>query len=153
MQHPDAVFFDEITRDLIGLPLSHLWNGYGSALFLEFGALEPRKRRDGSPGQPWGERSVAVGFGWRIEGRKSIICGSWSEKDKWERGFSVLRGQVVTSVSLFGRLPEIDIGFSNGAHCLSFSTDERHPEWTVFTGRSRKRRWLHFKNGRFKIER
>jgi hypothetical protein len=152
MHHRDTAIFEEFTGGLTGLPLSHLWNGVGSALFLEFGALRPRKRRDGSPADPTGEMTVMIEWSWRIEGKRSIICGSWSEEDKWERGFSVLRGQTVTSTTLFGRLPEIDIGFSNGAHCLSFMTAEGHPQWAVLARRGTRRRSIFFKNGQFRFD-
>ncbi|WP_129219386.1 hypothetical protein [Lichenibacterium ramalinae] len=35
----------------IGMPVSHVWRGHGSALFIELGALAPRTRRDGSRGR------------------------------------------------------------------------------------------------------
>lgn len=37
---------------LVGMPVSHVWQGHGSALFLEPGELAPRVRLDGSLGDP-----------------------------------------------------------------------------------------------------
>ena len=43
-----ATFADALT----GLPVSHVWRGHGSALFVEFGRLQSQTRRDGSSGAP-----------------------------------------------------------------------------------------------------
>jgi hypothetical protein len=52
--------FEDFTHTLIGLPLSYIWIGYGSAIFLEFGALQPRLRRDGSEGNPRGAWTLMI---------------------------------------------------------------------------------------------
>ena len=124
MQVNETDLFLDFKRGLIDLPVSHLWTGYGSTLFLELGNLTPRILHNGKDGKPNGEMSIMIQWSWRIEGRKSIICGSWSDEHDWVRGLSLLRNKTITDVSLFGRLPEIDIAFSNGAHCLSFMTEK-----------------------------
>ena len=70
-----------------GMPVSHSWRGYGSALFLEFGNLTAQLRNDGSPWlrkdgsalHPNGEVTLMIEWSWRIEDEHSIICGSWSD--------------------------------------------------------------------------
>ena len=89
-------------------------------------------------------------FGWRIEGRKLIICGDGSEEEKFVRGFSVLRDQELLRIALFGRLPEIELDFANGARCLSFIAYQGHPTWAIFD-RNRKET-LHSRYGRLEIE-
>lgn len=93
--------FEEFTRDFIGLPLSHIWRGRGSAIFLEFGNLTPATdvRRDGSQKNPQGEAGIMIEWSWRIEGKKSILCGSWSDEDRWERGFSMIRNQKLVALT------------------------------------------------------
>lgn len=152
MHRQNLTLFDKFTRDLTNQPLSHVWTGYGSALFLDFGTLAPTVLRDGRDGEPLGEMSVMVDFGWRIEGRKSIICGSWSDDDKWERGFSVIRNQHLASISPFGRLLEIDLAFSNGAHCVIFNSGQGYPEWAIFDRRAGKCRTLHVQFGKLGLE-
>jgi hypothetical protein len=57
-----------------GMPVSHFWRGYGSALFLEFGLLSaqldkdgsPRLRRDGTSRNPLGEVTLMIEWSWRI---------------------------------------------------------------------------------------
>jgi hypothetical protein len=122
--------FAEFAAPLIGLPVSHIWRGYGSAIFLEFGSLhEGRIRRNGSPGNPKGEWTLMIEWSWRIEGKRRIWCGSWSDEERWPRAFACLNEKTVTSLQLFGRIPEIDIGLSNGLHLLSMMTAEGDPEW------------------------
>lgn len=68
---------------LIGLPVAHSWRGYGSAIFLEFGALTAQTRMNGTPANPRGEMGLMIQWSWRIEGRRSILCGSWSDEARW----------------------------------------------------------------------
>jgi hypothetical protein len=123
---------------LIGLPLSRLWRGHGSAIFLEFGRLAPstRTRRDGTPHDPSGEFGLMIQWSWRVERGSSIICGSWSEEPLWEPIFDLLRSQAVVDLSLLGRIPEIVVTLSESLHVLSFMTAEGDPQWSLFDRRS-----------------
>ena len=124
---PDFISF---ASPLLGLPVSHVWRGIGSAIFLEFGELRPgRIRRDGSPGNPSGEWTLGIEWSWRIEGKRRIWCGSWSDEERWPRAFACLKGANVRTVSIYGRLPEISLDLSNGLHLLSMMTSEGDPEW------------------------
>jgi hypothetical protein len=121
--------FNEFCKPMVGLPVATLWQGYGSAIFLEFGMVQPRRRRDGSPRNPRGEWTLMIEWSWRIEGKRRIWCGSWSEGERWPRAFKRLAGASVDSVGLVGRISEIDIGLSNGLHVVSMMTREGDPEW------------------------
>jgi len=149
---PLAASFEEFCLPLIGLPVSNIWQGYGSAIFLEFGRLEIRRRRDGSPGNPRGDWGLMIEWSWRIEGRRRIWCGSWSDGARWPRAFSCLLHTTVSSISLFGRLPEIDVGFSNGLHVLSMMTRESDPEWALFNRQVEHGVALFVRAGRLTIE-
>jgi hypothetical protein len=124
-----SVDFVSFTTPLINLPLSRIWQGYGSAIFLEFGTVQRRQRRDGSPGNPRGEWTLMIEWSWRIEGKRRVWCGSWSDGARWPRAFARMEGARVDSVSLYGRLPEIDLKLSNGLHLLSMVTVEGDPDW------------------------
>ncbi len=140
--------FKRVAADLVGMEVGHLWRGYGSAIFLEFGALSPRRvRRDGSLGNPLGELTICIEWSWRIEGATSIICGSWSEEELWEPAFDLLRGSRVTGLSLFGRLPEISLALSEDRHLLSFATAEGQPAWNLTDRRSSPDVWLSVRDG------
>lgn len=136
-----------MTAHLVGLPVSHVWQGAGSALFLEFGALRPRFRRDGSPRNPDGEMGLMVEWGWRIEGRRSILCGSDSDERTWPRAWALLRRAAVARVGLLGHLPEIELVLSNGARVLSFRTTSGDPDWTLFDRREPDTRWVTVRRG------
>lgn len=140
--------FNRIAADLVGVKVGHLWRGYGSAIFLEFGSLTAgRIRRDGSPGNPVGELTIGIEWSWRIENAESIICGSWSEEELWEPAFERVRHSTLTSLSTFGRLPEIDLAFADGLHLVSFMTAEGQPEWSLADRRSTPHTWLTVRNG------
>jgi hypothetical protein len=139
--------FEDFSAPLIGLPVTHLWQGHGSAIILEFGRLAVGGRRGGASRHPSGEMSLMIEWSWRIEGRRSILCGSWSEQRRRERGLAVLRDSVVADATLFGRLGEIDVGFANGAHLLSFMTAEGDPVWTLFDRRDAEVRWIGVRRG------
>ena len=142
---------EEFTSKLINMPVSHVWRGYGSALFLEFGEFQPSLKRDGTQGAPRGHMSLMIEGSWRIEDDRSILCGSWSDEELWEKAFSRLLGNTVAEVSLFSRLPEIDLGLSNGLHVLSFMTADGLPEWTIFDRSQASERWLSVEEGGLKI--
>lgn len=118
-----------------GLPVSHVWRGHGSALVIEFGLLVPSTRRDGLPGDAQGEISLMVEWSWRIEGERSIVCGSWSDEELWETVFARVVGQRVIDMKTFGHLPEILLSLSGGLHVASFMTAEGDPAWTLFDRR------------------
>jgi len=147
--------FDEFRRALIGLDVSHVWRGYGSALFVEFGALKTDvgTRRDGSQCNPQGELCLMVEWSWRIENRTSILCGSWSDESIWQATFDRLKGAQVAEASLFGRLLEISIELTNGLFIVSFMTAEGDPEWALGDCRaSEASRWLSVQDGQLRIE-
>jgi hypothetical protein len=142
--------FAEFCEPLIGLPVNHVWRGYGSAIFLEFGKLRPTIRSDGKRGNPNGEISLMVEWSWRIEGIRSILCGSWSDATLWPKAFAKLKKAKVTDVSLLGRLNEVDIGLSNKIHVVSFSTIEGYPQWTIFNRKADS--WVTVRNGSLHVE-
>lgn len=140
--------FDRIAADLIGIKAGHLWRGYGSAIFVEFGSLSPgRRRRDGSPGPPRGEFTLRIEWSWRIENSNSILCGSWSEEELWEPTFDLLRNAHVSGLSIFGRLPEIDLALTGGLHLVSLMTAEGQPSWSLTDQRSTPHIWLTVHDG------
>ena len=123
--------FAHFTETLIGLPVSRVWQGYGSAIFLEFGRLHSTRKRDGQPGSPRGEWTLMIEWSWRVEGARHIWCGSWSDGERWPRVFARLLNGSVVSLQLEGRLPEIHFTLTNGLHLLSTMTAEGDPAWAL----------------------
>lgn len=138
MTEAEALAFQKFSSPLIGLPVTHIWRGYGSAIFLEFGELQNRVLPNGRElRNPSGQMGLMIEWSWRIEGKRLIWCGSWSDESRWSRIFGKLLNANVTKVLLFGRLPEIDIQLSNGLHVVSMMTAEGNPEWAL-SSRDRK---------------
>jgi hypothetical protein len=137
---------------LIGLPLSHLWRGHGSAIFLEFGRLTPTTRRTGVVGNPNGEMGPNDPVSWRIENRTSIVCGSWSEERLWEPTFDLLRNRSIVDLSVMGRLPEVVVALAEDRYVSSFMTAEGDPSWALFDRRSDSLRTLNVRGGILNID-
>jgi hypothetical protein len=147
--------FNRLAADLSGLTVGHLWRGHGSAIFLEFGELRaPRdpdgslsRRRDGSLLNPQGEITVGIEWNWRIETATSILCGSGCEDERLEPGLDLLRASYVQGLSLVGRLPEIDLAFTNGLHLVTFMTAEGQPDWSLTDRRTSPQTWVTVRRG------
>lgn len=90
-----------------------------------------------------------IEWSWRIEDENSILCGSWSDEEKWDEVFSSLIGRTVKELSLFGRLPELSIALSGGIYVSSFMTAEGQPAWTIFdrTAQGGVERWIDVEGG------
>ena len=146
--------FKTFTKPLLGLPVSHIWRGAGSAIFLEFGELQDVGRyRDNSPAEPEGQFGIMIEWSWRIEGKRKIICGSWSDERLWNRGFDLLLGSNVIQINCFGRLPEISVECSRGAKLVSFMTADGDPAWAIFDRMRPKSKTLISINGTTHLER
>lgn len=140
--------FAAFTKSLVGLPVSHIWRGYGSALFLEFGRLSPWVLKNGRRLQnDRGEMGLMIEWSWRIENEHSILAGSWSEEDNWNDFFAQLIGCYVTKASLFGRLPEIQLDLSNGMYLCSVMTADDDPSWAIFKNQAEKKETVRVVSG------
>jgi hypothetical protein len=137
---------DSYKEGLIGLPVSHVWRGHGSAIFLEFGELTPTTRPRGTPGNPEGQFGLMIQWSWRIEGPSTILCGSWSDEALWEPTFQQVLGQRVVGLSAFARLPEIAVALSGDLHVASFMTSDGDPDWALFDRRGSAVRTIHSRN-------
>lgn len=131
--------FERFVAPFEGMVLSHIWRGYGSAIFLEFGNLRPKTKRDGSAGNPDGEMSAMIDCIWRIENNMQINCGSSSDEALWEANFEDLLHQKVAEISHFEKLHEIAITFANGIRILSFTANHGQPNWALFDRRNGER--------------
>lgn len=154
MTQAQQALFEAFVSPLVGLPVAHAWQGHGSAIFLEFGALTPgtRVRRDGSLANPTGEMGLMIQWDWRIEGRRSILCGSSTDEARWPRALACLTKATVAGATLFGRLPEIDLALSSGVHVVSLATARGDPEWTLFDRRGGGCRWIRVRCGVLRVE-
>lgn len=121
----------------VGLPVSHTWRGYGSAIFAELGRLRPPERHP--PGsklpplrEPRGEVRLMIEWSWRVERPRSIQFGSWSTEARITSGVAGLAGERVATIGVDGRLPELVLGLTDGRWLRSFMTADGQPRWAVF---------------------
>lgn len=133
------------------MPVTHVWNGYGSAIFLEFGELTKTKRLDGSEGQPDGQITLMIEWSWRIEKPRSILGGSFSSTSRWSNMFSKIIDTEVVDIRTIGSIPEIEVSLSNGYRVTSFMTESGQPEWALIT-REMGLGTLHVKRGKLCVE-
>ncbi len=120
--------FAERVAGAVGLEVSHTWQGYGSAIFLEFGRLRRVKQEN----NPRGEYSIMIEWSWRVESPRSVEFGSWSRDRKIATGLASLKGHTVAAITVEGRLPELVIELSGGRWIHSFMTAQGQPCWVVF---------------------
>lgn len=116
---------------LTGHAISHIWFGDYSALYLELGELTSKTRRDGMPAKPCGEFTVYAGFDWRIERLRSVYGSRDCSKRRQQTLTTKLLGASVISATTYGRLPELQIGFSNGIWLATFGLGRGDPDWSV----------------------
>lgn len=143
--------FEKFRSSLIGAPLTHLWRGDGTAIFLEFGKLT-RRRRDGSVGNnPFGELSVGLEFDWRIERERSILCGSTGNPELWDCCFSRMHGALATELSLTGIVSELCLELSTGHRVVTCSLYEDGPDWALTDRRGAQDTWLYFEHSHLTV--
>ena len=124
--------------EICGLKVSTTWFGDYSALYLELGKLTPKWRKDGSAGHPLGEITLYAGFGWRVEGPRSIRGGSKSSRTQWVLLAKKLEGATIQQAEATGRIPELAVGFSNGLWLVTFDSYGGQPEWSISFNRSKQ---------------
>lgn len=143
--------FRTLTRPLIGLTVSRVWRGYGTAVFFELGDLAERKhtRKDGSTRiTHWGQATVDLEIGWRVERIRSVYFGSSSGNKRISNCLNKLQGLEVVNVTVQGRLPEIVVQLSGDFWLQSFSTWEGQPDWALFSNENAEtRNWIESKRG------
>ncbi len=139
--------FEALTHPMIGLPISWVWRGYGSAIFLEIGELtseesNPQKDEVGKVCYK-GQYTIMLEWSWRVEKPKSIYFGSWSTNKVINNRLEKLKGNKIEAISIEGRLPELVIKISSNLWIHSFATSEGQPEWCLFLDKSQpNREWI-----------
>jgi hypothetical protein len=121
--------FQALIQPLFGLAVSLPWKGYGSAVFLELGALAALK----SSRQHYndGEACIAVDWDWRVEAEHEVVFGSSNSRPEIEAGLRSLRGSTVEAIAVVGQVPELVVDFSNGFRLRSMAMLSGDPEWSI----------------------
>jgi hypothetical protein len=144
--------FHELTLPIIGLPVSFVWRGCGSAIFLEIGEIIgtiPPGKDDRGTASHTGRFGVMIQWSWRVERPKSIYFGSFSSDRVIDNRLAKLQQRTVKAVEVEGRLPELVIQLSGGLWVHSFATEESQPEWCLFLDRTQSSQaWLSSEHGK-----
>jgi len=144
--------FQHSIVELFDKEISHVWFGHGSALFLELGKLtKAGLRKDGSNRNPKGEISIIVDFCWRIERKQSICLASGESKIKIDSSKKLLVGNTIIFAQAVGRLPELQLQFSNSLWLTTFSQYKGQPSWAILFN-TKPRQAISVKNGKLHHE-
>ncbi|WP_035612695.1 DUF3027 domain-containing protein [Haloferula sp. BvORR071] len=138
--------FEALVRPLIGLEVSLLWKGYGTAIFLELGVLGPPSRPGGRGN---GEACIAIEEDWRVETQRAVAFGSSDSRGEIAAGIASLQGSLMTAISFAGRIRELLVEFSNGQGLRTMVMTRRDPEWSI---RLPDGRWLGVEAGRITLD-
>ena len=125
--------FSELVRPMIGSRISQVWRGCGSAIFLEFGELREERypTKNGRRKTLVGQFTISIEWSWRVERARSIAFGSWSTDRIITKRLQTLLGRSIESLTLFGRVPELQLALSDGLWLTSYMTSHGQPEWAV----------------------
>jgi hypothetical protein len=149
--------FDKLVQPLIGLEVTRVWRGFGTALFIELGKLSKKSYR--LKNGKWnsflvGQYSIFIGWDWRVEHSKSIYFGSDSTEKCISKRYSQLNGKFVTAVYYEGRLPELVVELSDRLWIHSFqipSTSDTQPTWYIDLRSKKPRQFIRSHLGKLRI--
>jgi hypothetical protein len=121
---------DLYLQKCIGLPVSDVWRGIGSTIFIELGKLHKHSNGRKYNSKGVGDISLMFDCGWRLERKDSIVAGSDDQKLEIANQIKKLLGRSVKSISFSGRIPEITIEFGNSL-CLQSFCCYRSDDWGI----------------------
>ena len=78
-----------------------------------------------------GEVTIFAGYDWRLERKASIAAGSGDSLRKRSAVADSLLGTTVSFAGVTGRIPELQLAFSNGIWLSTFATQQGQPDWSV----------------------
>ena len=119
---------NSLVQALVGLSVSLPWNGYGSAIALELGNLEPPKS---SGYHSRGDACIFIEWDWRVEEGSTIQYGSSNSRLDIKRGLEGLRESSIDKLSIHGEVPELCIEFSNAQRLMTAAMVTGDPEWSI----------------------
>jgi|GEM_PF-5229697 len=124
---------EKILSGVVGMDVSHVWFSDYSVVYFELGLLTASQkiRRDGSVMNPTGQVTIYAGYDWRIERENLILCSRDCEKELRHTICKNLKNFKITEVSVFGRIPELSVGFSNDVWLATFGLSKGDPDWSV----------------------
>lgn len=118
----------EAIQPLVGMPITRPWQGFGSAICLELGELSPPPR--GCRAEV-GQASILIEWDWRVEHGMEVKFGSSQARPRIQQGIATLLGTTIRSISVVGKVPELELEFSNGDWLRTMLMTDGRPQWQV----------------------
>ena len=133
---------------IVGRAVSHIWEGYATRLFLEFGQLGPADYvlRNGAPGAPKGEFSLNNAqsmSSWRVTLGGREIGGSEVHWKRRARCLLLLKGRRLQSLEIDETSRSTRLTFAHRVvlTARTYPGCRREPHWTLRVGRPGDRVW------------
>lgn len=123
--------FVDLTRPLLGLPLTRAARTVGTCILLDFGKLHKTRKVRGKQCY-FGDGSLLLESSWRVETSRSVLFGADSGDRKIDNQLERLVGRHITEVAVEGRLPELVVSLSGNRFIHSFGAIERSDRWFLF---------------------
>ena len=132
----DSVGFDKDLSGLTDMKVSHVWLGYGDALFLECDRLKKEKqalsKKDGTfKTLLVGQVTFMLSCAWRVENRYTVAYGIDSGQRMLSHRTKKMVGSSIESVKTTGRIPELTIALQNGQVIRTFQSFKGPPQWSI----------------------
>lgn len=141
--------FQHLSKVLQGSRVSHVWRGYGSALFVECGPLSDSQviRKDGTAGNPRGRWTIDLACDWRVESESFVMLGSHDEDRIWSAEIGSLVDDEIAGVEIVGQVPELCVKLSSGKRLRTFALDQSGPQWALSDNAHQPALWVYWSDG------
>ena len=124
-----SYFMREISK-LSSMKIGRVWLGYANVLFLECGRLTKTNRANSNSKRLVGQIVFKLECGWRIEDKCTVVCGQHDASDL-NRRLKTIAGKEIKSVSIAGRIPELEISLRSGYVIRTFQALAGDPGWSI----------------------
>lgn len=137
-----------------GLPISHAWRGYGSALFLELGKLTQttQLRRDGSQRNPTGQVSVCLYEGWLISADQKPIYTAEVDESLSTDLLAFCVSRSVEKIEVATDRSELRMMLSGQMEIEACSRGDRSADWAIAFQCTVPPQWLYLKQGEVRMD-
>ena len=124
--------FYELVQPLLGMPVSRVWKGFSTALFLELGELHPWDIGKGRKSKR-GEAHISIEWNWRVESRTKVLIGS--DQSHWaiNKYIRLLKGLEIVTIALDDEVKnDLIVQFSEEIQLQTSRLTSGDGEWLIW---------------------
>ena len=126
--------FYELSRSLIGMPVSRVRKGFSTALLLELGDLRPWDVGKGRKLKRRGEAHISIEWNWRVESRTKVLIGS--DQSNWaiNKYIRCLKGLEIVAITLEDEVKnDLIVRFTGGIQLQTsrLKKEREDGEWRI----------------------